>query len=58
MSLEYMPSRVNYEETILTVDEFGEEIEVPVSKIPELQKNPYSWGDAMIVEFDKGEDDA
>lgn len=56
MSKEYFPGGAVYEESILTVDEFGEEIYVPISQIPELKPDVYNWSDAMTVTFDeKGE---
>ena len=57
MSREYYPGGSVYEESILTVDEFGEEVRVPLSQIPELKQDPYNWGDAMVMTFDENEGD-
>lgn len=57
MSREYYPGGSVYEDSILTVDDNGEEVRVPLSQIPELEQNPYHWGDAMTVTFDDNEGD-
>lgn len=59
MSIEFFPGGSVYEESILTIDKNGEEVYIPLSEIPELEQNPYPWGDAMYVTFDdnEGEDD-
>ncbi len=58
MSIEYFPGGSVYEESILTIDDNGEEIRIPISQIPELEVSPYNWGDAMVMTFDdKGDDD-
>lgn len=57
MNREHFPGGAIYEESIITVDENGEEVHVPLSQIPELQSEPYNWGDAMVVTFDDNEGD-
>jgi hypothetical protein len=58
MSIEYSPGGDVYEDSILTVNENGEEVYVPLSEIKELKADPYHWGDSMTVQFDdKGDDD-
>lgn len=49
---EYAPGGLIDQDYIWTVNEFGEEVQVPISQIPELQSEEYSWGDAMVVTFD------
>lgn len=57
MSREHFPGGSVYEGSILTVNEFGEEIHIPLSQIPELKPDPYNWGDAMVMTFDDSEGD-
>lgn len=57
MSSEYLPGGAVYEESILTVNEAGEEIYVPLSEIPDLAPDPYNWHDAMEMTFDDNEGD-
>lgn len=60
MTQEYYPGGAVHEESILTTDEFGEEVYVSITQIPELQSDPNHWGDAMVVSFKdeiKGEND-
>ena len=58
MTLEHFPGGHIYEDTIFTIDENGEEVQMPISAIGELKQEPYHRGDAMIVRFDdKGDND-
>ncbi len=57
MSREHFPGGSVYEDSILTIDESGEEVRVPLSQISELKTEPYHWGDAMVVTFDDSEGD-
>ena len=57
MSIEHFPGGSVFEDAILTVNEVGEEVYVPISQISELEQNPYHWGDAMKVTFEDNEGD-
>lgn len=55
MSVEHFPGGSVYEESVLTIDDNGEEVYVPLSEIEYLITSPYHWGDAMTVTFDENE---
>lgn len=52
MTKEYAPGGLIDEGYVWTIDEYGEEIKIPVSAIPELRHTEYPWADAMVVKFD------
>lgn len=44
------------EQRFLVTDETGEVIEVPKSQLHLYESHQYPWGDAMVVNFEQGED--
>jgi hypothetical protein len=43
------------EETFFVTDEFGQVIEVSKHELSKYENDPYPWSDAMVVNFEQGD---